>query len=185
MLENEDQFVPRTVERAHTAVGLAPNAQILELRIDRLAGREHLAEMTPVHAHIVDRAIAAMLGKVSKRFPQKIRIGPLGHLARGHDELSMARLASAADVAADRHVVGRVGENQPGLLPAQQQLELCSEFPEPALGFLKLVTGDEPPLGSELAECLEQIRSAASQLENDPRFQRLRELLRTYEQELE
>ncbi len=123
MLENEDQFVPRTVERAHTAVGLAPNAQILELRIDRLAGREHLAEMTPVHAHIVDRAIAAMLGKVSKRFPQKIRIGPLGHLARGHDELSMARLASAADVAADRHVVGRVGENQPGLLPAQQQLE--------------------------------------------------------------
>ena len=63
--------------------------------------------------------------------------------------------------------------------------QVCSEFPEPALGFLKLVTGDEPPSGSELAECLEQIRSAAAQLEDDPRFQRLCELLRTCGQELE
>ena len=93
-----------------------------------------------------------------------------------------------------RRIFGALKELRPWLQPPQypgrlmQRLkdsQVCSEFPEPALGFLKLVTGDEPPLGSELAECLEQIRSAAAQLENDPRFQRLRELLRTYEQELE
>ena len=71
------------------------------------------------------------------------------------------------------------------LMQRLKDSQVCSESPEPALGFLKLVTGDEPPLGSELAECLEQIRSAAAQLEDDPRFQRLRELLRTCGQELE
>ena len=59
-----------------------------------------------------------------------------------------------------------------------RESQVCSQFPEPALEYLDLVTGDERPLGDELEECLQQIQSAASQMENDPRFQTLRDVLR-------
>ena len=62
---------------------------------------------------------------------------------------------------------------------------ICNKFPEDALDFLKLVTGDEPPLGDELRECLQQIRSAKPPLKDDPRFRRLRDLLGGHGQELE
>ena len=55
---------------------------------------------------------------------------------------------------------------------------ICGQFPDEALDFLDCVTGDEPPLGEELRECLEQIRSAKPQLEDEARFHRLRDLLR-------
>jgi hypothetical protein len=59
-----------------------------------------------------------------------------------------------------------------------------SKFPEAALDFLNLVVGDErqwPP--SELGDCLKAIRSAASQLEDDDRYQRLLNYLRAHDQE--
>ena len=43
-----------------------------------------------------------------------------GHLARGHGEFPMTRTASAADVAVDGYVVGRVGEDHLGDLAVQQ-----------------------------------------------------------------
>jgi hypothetical protein len=52
------------------------------------------------------------------------------------------------------------------------------------LDFLNLVVGDErqwPP--SELGDCLKAIRSAASQLEDDDRYQRLLNYLRAHDQE--
>ena len=55
---------------------------------------------------------------------------------------------------------------------------LCSKYPKSALEFLALVTSDEPPWGSDLEECVQQIRSEASDLEDDPQFQRLVEHLR-------
>ena len=39
-----------------------------------------------------------------------------------------------------------------------KESQLCGQFPDKALDFLDLVTGEELPLGSELAECLKQIR---------------------------
>ena len=74
----------------------------------------------------------------------------------------------------------------PGRLMADlKDSPLCSKFPEYSLDFLDLVTGDEPPLGDELRECLQQIRSAEPPLKDDPRFRRLRDLLRGHGQELE
>ena len=74
----------------------------------------------------------------------------------------------------------------PGRLMLQlQDSQVCSEFLEPALDFLELVAGGEPPFGSELGECLGRIRSAEPKPEDDPRFRELRDLLRGYRQELE
>ena len=71
------------------------------------------------------------------------------------------------------------------LMAALKDSPLCSQFPDEALDFLVRVTGEEPPLGSDLADCLRQIRSVAPQLEIDRRFQRLRDVLCKYGQELE
>ena len=58
---------------------------------------------------------------------------------------------------------------------------LCGRFPEQALDFLSLVIGDQtqwPP--SDLGACLDAIRSAAPELEADPRFERLMAYLRQH-----
>ena len=55
---------------------------------------------------------------------------------------------------------------------------LCGKFPEDALAFLHLVIGRELPGPNDLADCLEQIRTAKPQLEDEQPFQRLSELLR-------
>ncbi|MEM7523265.1 MAG: hypothetical protein AAF360_05820 [Pseudomonadota bacterium] len=55
--EDEDQFVLGAVERPHTAIVLHPNEQVLHLRIDAVAGRTHLSDVTPVHADEMDRAV--------------------------------------------------------------------------------------------------------------------------------
>ena len=57
--------------------------------------------------------------------------------------------------------------------------QVCSKFPEHAVDFLALVIGDEAPWGDELGECLEQILSAAPQLQDDLQFRKLRDLIRT------
>ncbi len=46
----------------------------------------------------------------------------LGHLARRHGELAVAHLARAADVAIDRHIVGRIGEDEVDPLAGEQPL---------------------------------------------------------------
>jgi hypothetical protein len=58
---------------------------------------------------------------------------------------------------------------------------LCERFPEQSLDFLDLMIGDEtrwPP--SDLGACLEAIRTAAPDLEADPRFERLITYLRRH-----
>ena len=62
---------------------------------------------------------------------------------------------------------------------------LCSRFPETSLEFLKLVTSDDPGGLMDLKECLKQIRMALPELEDDPRFRSLRDILRRSGQELE
>lgn len=58
---------------------------------------------------------------------------------------------------------------------------LCGKFPEQALDFLSLVIGDQTQwLSRDLGACLDAIRTAAPQLEADPRFEQLMEYLRQY-----
>src|SRR4051812_39899267 len=61
------------------------------------------------------RAMAAALPRLSLRnVTQNVR----RHLACRHRELAMAHLTDPAHVAIDRHIVGRIGEDQVGRLAA-------------------------------------------------------------------
>ena len=62
--------------------------------------------------------------------------------------------------------------------------ELCCRFPEPALDFLDLTISENVPQLWNVKSCLEQIRTAQPELENDGRFQRLRNLLRSRGREM-
>lgn len=58
---------------------------------------------------------------------------------------------------------------------------LCRQFPNPTLDFLDLVIGEQaqwPP--GDLDVCLEQIRNADAELENDARYERLLAYLRRH-----
>lgn len=60
---------------------------------------------------------------------------------------------------------------------------LCGKYPEQALGFLDLIVGDRPQWPpSDLGSCLETIRTAAPELEADPRFERLTAYVRQHGQ---
>ena len=48
------------------------------------------------------------------------------HLARGHGELAVLHRAGAADMAVDRHVVGRIGEDHLRQVAAEQPLVASS-----------------------------------------------------------
>ena len=59
--------------------------------------------------------------------------------------------------------------------------DLCGKFPEQALEFLSRVIGEQTQWpSSDLAACLQTIRSASPELEADQRFERLRNYLRQH-----
>src|SRR5690348_14581018 len=102
------------VEASHAAIGLVPHAKILELRKDLGPRIEELAHMAPVHADKGDSAIPAGSSSVPQGLAKEGSKGLRRHLASAHRKLAMASAAQAADMAIDRHVVGRVGEDQVG-----------------------------------------------------------------------
>ena len=55
---------------------------------------------------------------------------------------------------------------------------LCTRFPQDALGLLEAVIADQQWVSQELGQCLDDIVQAAPQLEQDARYQRLREYFR-------
>ena len=65
-LEHEHQFVLAAVEAPHPAVGLVPDAQVLELSEHRLAGPEQFAHVAPVHAHEGDGPVAGQGGRIAQ-----------------------------------------------------------------------------------------------------------------------
>ena len=71
-LEDEDQFMLRTVERAHTTVVLVPDAQVLQLGEDSPAGCHDLGNMAPVHADVNDCSVDRILRQRSERHLQKL-----------------------------------------------------------------------------------------------------------------
>src|SRR5213080_1056675 len=56
--KDADQLVLASVERALAGIRLHPDRQVQDIAIDRAAGLEQLADMTPVHAYEMHGAIA-------------------------------------------------------------------------------------------------------------------------------
>ena len=92
--------------------------EVLQLGIGALAGGEQLAHVAPVHADEVERPVAAVARKEAQDAGQESGVFGLVHLTRGHREFAMADRAEPADMAVDRHIVRRIGEDHggPGLL---------------------------------------------------------------------
>src|SRR5579859_7173040 len=57
---NEDQFVLTAVEASLSGIGLHPNADILQLVVDRGASFEQFSHVSPVHADIGNCALSSM-----------------------------------------------------------------------------------------------------------------------------
>ena len=116
----------RAIERPHAAVGLVPDAQVLELGEDRLAGLEQLAHVTPVHADEGDRAVARERCGMPERLLQEAGERFDGHLARRPWRTRGGGFVpSPADMAVDRDVVGRVGEHEVRPLVPHQEVEVA------------------------------------------------------------
>lgn len=69
-LEHEHQLMLRAIETAHAAIGLCPDAKVLEFGIAVARSGQDLAHMPPVHADEVDRAIGRRGDKVVKTSPR-------------------------------------------------------------------------------------------------------------------
>ena len=108
-LEHEDQLVLGPVERAHAAIVLVPDAQVLLLGIEAAGGGQQLIDVPPVHADKVNRAVRAMGDQMAEHGLEEPGELDLGHLAGGHDEVLVPFLAEPGHISGDGNVVGRVG----------------------------------------------------------------------------
>ncbi len=81
LLEHEDQLMFGTIKRSHTAIGLVPDAEILELVECRTTSLEQFPHMAPVHADEGDRTIAQLARRHQQRIAQKACKRRLVHLA--------------------------------------------------------------------------------------------------------
>ena len=120
-LVDKDQFMLRPVEASHAAIGLFPDDEVLQLRIDLPSGGLEFAHVAPVHADEMDGAIRADLRHRAERGFEKAGERDLVHLARGHGELAVPDGAGAADMTVDLHIVRRVGEHAAGPFVAHQR----------------------------------------------------------------
>jgi hypothetical protein len=70
--------------------------------------------------------------------------------------------------------------DQLGLVPHELvESKQCTNFPETALALLDATIANDPRWpGAELKSCLNKIRAARPELENDHRYQRLEQIIR-------
>ena len=72
------------------------------------------------------------------------------------------------------------------VLEGPVEAEICEQFPEGALKFLDAISDEQTGWPVEkLRRCLIAIRTAAPELEYDPRFIRLRDYLRRHGRDLD
>ena len=78
--------------------------------------------MPPIHEHIMERTVAADFSHCGKGLLKKARERCFAEFATALHKLAVANLAEARDVAGDRNIVRRVGNDQPGFLPSHKML---------------------------------------------------------------
>src|SRR5437588_5753824 len=121
-LPHEHQLMLRAIETTHAGIALVPDTQVLELAVDLAAGGEHLPQVPPIHADLMDRAVDGVLGEALKHRLQEIREFGLAHLATAHGKIAMTNATEAADIAVDHDIVWRVREYEFRLGAVEQPL---------------------------------------------------------------
>src|SRR5262249_14676789 len=130
-LEHENEFVLAAVERPHAAIGLVPDDEVLELGKDRLAGREQVSHMAPIHAYERNGAVARMGCGMSERLLQEVGECFDRHLADPHGELAVANATKARHVTIDSKIKRRIREQEVRPFVPHQEVEdaLVSSIP--------------------------------------------------------
>lgn len=85
-----------------------------------LAGSKEIADRTPVHENVVERAGTAEAREVAAHGQKKPLELRTAHLARRHHELTMLDRSEPTYMTLYGHVVRRIGYDQICALPAEQ-----------------------------------------------------------------
>src|SRR5206468_3155627 len=92
-------------------IGLVPDDQIEHVAIDFASDARKRVDMPPIHADVVNGAVAGGADSRPEASRQKRSEYDVGHLAGGEGELVMTHAPATLDMAADPYVVRRVGED--------------------------------------------------------------------------
>lgn len=106
--EDEYQFVLGAIQRTHAGIALVPDTEVLDLAIDAISRAQELSYMTPVHAHIMNRARLRMMHQMLEAGPQEGCELLRGHFTGGHREFPVFDATEATDMAVDADVIGWV-----------------------------------------------------------------------------
>jgi len=120
VLEDEYEFVLGAIKRAHAGVGLPPHADVFQLIVGSLTGCKYLRTMPPVHKDILEGPVAGVRTQPGPERNGQQRNKLSGrHFAGGHRELSVLDFTRPTDMAIDADIVGRVGNDQSGLVATE------------------------------------------------------------------
>src|SRR5262245_28560821 len=134
-LPNEDQFMLGSIKRPHSCIGLAPNADVLELIIHPATRRKHFVNMAPINTDVVNRTIQRMRGCFRKARIKEVRVLGRTHFPGCHCKTAVTKSTMPSNIAFDLHVVRRICEHKLGFLALEQ----------PAItGWVASVPTDQP-----------------------------------------
>jgi hypothetical protein len=126
-LEHKHQLVLVSIERTHPAIGLVPNADILQFGEYGVSCLQQFAEVTPIHAHKGDGAVPADISGIPQGLFQVPGKDFTRHLADAHGEFPVPDAPQSADVTLDRNVIRRIGKDEIAPLLPQHSFEGLSE----------------------------------------------------------
>jgi hypothetical protein len=111
------------VESSHAAVGLVPDAEVLELGKDRLACLEQFPHMAPIHAHERNGAVARKRGGMPQCLLQEAGECFGRHFADPHGEFAVADATQPCHMPIDWDVVRRIREDEVRPFVPHQKVE--------------------------------------------------------------
>ena len=121
--KHADQLMLAAIEAALAGVRLDPHHEIEHLAIGLLPGFTQFANVSPVHADIMDGSSARMRCRVAEALAQEFDVFLSGHFPRSHGEFAMLHAATPHH-ARDLHVVRRVQERHRRLLVTEQTIQV-------------------------------------------------------------
>ena len=121
VLEDEDQFMFRTVQRAHATIVLVPDAQVLESGVDSPSCGLDFEHVAPIHAQKMDRAVDCVLCETTEGRLQERDESFLRHFTGCHLELAVFHGAQARHMTLNWDIVRRIGKHKLRLAATEQQ----------------------------------------------------------------
>jgi hypothetical protein len=110
VFEYGNQLMLGAVEATLSGIGFVPRQNIFKLGVVRVSSVEQCPHMSPVHEHIVYRAVPAELGCQAKEAVEEIGVGGFGHFARCHSKFAVTNFSAPRGMTVDFDIVGRIAD---------------------------------------------------------------------------